>query len=123
MKRKLKVKVFHGILRKTEVSIHLDIPRQLAMSRENECNVDSNVRCVATTELTPGIMFIRGTRDIRQEVYDSKNDTSKQSQTLDCVGWGRVHVDKMWNSHKQRLKTAATWVAAEFEVKMKDKHG
>jgi len=123
MERKLKVKVFHGILRRTKDSIHLDIPRQLAAPREEVCSADRSVRCVTSLQLTPTVMFIRGFRDIRQEVYDSQSVSRKLIQTLNYSGESREYKKRMWSTNKQRLKTAAEWVASEFETKMKDKHG
>jgi len=68
-------------------------------------------------------MFIRGFRDIRQEVYDSQSVSRKLIQTLNYSGESREYKKRMWSTNKQRLKTAAEWVASEFETKMKDKHG
>lgn len=123
MKRKLKVKVFRGILRKTRTAMHLDIPRQLTRPPNGVCAADPRVRCVAAIQLSDNIMFIRGFEDFYQEAYDSQNDMRKRLRTMSCEGWSRRRVDKAWNEHKKSLKAAAEWIASEFETKMKGKHG
>jgi len=123
MKRKLKVKVFRGILRKTRTAMHLDIPRQLTRPPNGGYAADPRVRCVATIQLSDTVMFIRGSNDFYQEAYDSQNDMRKRLRTMSCEGWSRRRVDKVWNEHKKSLRAAAKWVATEFETKMKGKHG
>lgn len=103
-KKKLKLVVFRGALTLSGHKISVDISRQLWYSpSNNRCEVNQNVLSFSYVEVYDS------------ELYNAETKTFAYSS--------QKRAEKAFVRHKKNLLDAATWVAAEFEAKMKDKHG
>ena len=118
--KKLKLVVFRGALTLSGHKISVDISRQLWYSpRDSHCKVNQSVLSFSYVEVFNSELYIRGNEDFSDEEY--KKRIRQSERIFDYRSQKRA--EKAFVKHKKNLLDAATWVAAEFETKMKGKHG
>ena len=118
--KKLKLVVFRGALTLSGHKISVDISRQLWYSPSNShCEVNQNVLSFSYVEVYGSKLYIRGDEDFSDEEY--KKRIRQSERIFDYRSQKRA--EEAFVKHKKNLLDAATWITAEFEAKMKDKHG
>lgn len=118
--KKLKLVVFRGALTLSGHKISVDISRQLWYSpSSSHCEVNRNVLSFSYVEIYDNKLYIRGNKDFSDEEYEKRIRQSEKTFAYSS----QKRAEEAFVKHKKNLLDAATWVAAEFEAKMKDKHG
>lgn len=118
--KKLKLVVFRGALTLSGHKISVDISRQLWYSPSNSrCKANRSLFSFSYVEIRENELYIRGVEDFSDEEYEKRIRQSEKTFAYSS----QKRTEKAFVKHKKNLLDAATWVAAEFEAKMKDKHG